>query len=180
MSITGKGTWDRRTTEGWDTKIQDAAGKAWFLFFSIFKNWSVVALQYCVSFWMYDKMNQLYVYIYPLPPLGPIPHPTPLGHHRAPSWAPCAIPQVPIGCFTCSSTYVSSDLPTHPTLPNTPCVHASVSLCLYSCPGTRFICIVFSYSSYSLLSLSPVFMCLFLFPSFCEYKPRGSLTSLTI
>ena len=38
-------------------------------------------------------MNQLYVFIYSLPPTHP--YPTPLGHHRALSWAPCAIEQLP-------------------------------------------------------------------------------------
>ena len=43
-------------------------------------------------FLLYNKVNQLYVYIYPLPlePSSHSPPPAPLGHHRAPSRAPCA------------------------------------------------------------------------------------------
>ena len=42
-----------------------------------------------------QQVNQLFVHICPLR-LGPPspPHPTPLGHHTALSWAPCAIKQV--------------------------------------------------------------------------------------
>ena len=37
------------------------------------------------QFLMYSKVNQLYVYIYPLPLEPPCPaHPTPLGHHGVP------------------------------------------------------------------------------------------------
>ena len=51
--------------------------------------WSIIALQWCVSFLLYNKVNQLYIYIYPhissllrLPPPHP-PYPTPLGGHKA-------------------------------------------------------------------------------------------------
>ena len=55
-------------------------------------------------FLLYNKVNWLYVYIYiptllSLSPMCP-PHPTPLGHHRALSWAPCGIPQLPTSYFT--------------------------------------------------------------------------------
>ena len=54
--------------------------------------WNIIALPYFVSFCC--CVNHLYVYIYPLP-LGPpspcTPNSMPLGHHRASSWAPCAI-----------------------------------------------------------------------------------------
>ena len=47
-------------------------------------------------FLTYNKVNQLYVHIYPLPLKPPThPHLTPLSHRRAPSWAPCVIQQVP-------------------------------------------------------------------------------------
>jgi len=42
---------------------------------------------------LYSKVIQLYTCIYPLPlqpPSHTSPHPTPLSHHRALSWAPCA------------------------------------------------------------------------------------------
>ena len=46
---------------------------------------------------MYNKVNQLCVYIYllHLEPYSHPPNPTPVGHQRAPSWAPRAIEQVP-------------------------------------------------------------------------------------
>ena len=41
-------------------------------------------------------VNQLYAYIHPLPLEPPFhhPHPTPIGHHRTPSWAPCTLQQL--------------------------------------------------------------------------------------
>ena len=46
---------------------------------------------------LHNKVNQPYVYIYPLPPGMPsyrAPPPShPVGHHRALGWAPCAIQQ---------------------------------------------------------------------------------------
>ena len=50
-------------------------------------------------------MNQLCVYVSALH-LG-LPHPTPLGHHRALSWAPGAIRPLSTGYFTHSSVYMS-------------------------------------------------------------------------
>ena len=47
----------------------------------------------------YNKVNQPWVYMCPLPlepPPHPPPHPTPLGCHRAPCWAPCVTQQLPI------------------------------------------------------------------------------------
>ena len=82
-------------------------------------------------FLLYNEVNQLCVYIYPLP-LGPPchltpPHPTHLGHHRAPSWAPWAIQQVPTSYlfYTWPCTYVNPNLPIHHTLhsPQPPCPH---------------------------------------------------------
>ena len=52
--------------------------------------WSVVALQCCVKFRLYSKMNQLYIYICPLP-FG---LPSHFGHHRALSRVPCVIQYV--------------------------------------------------------------------------------------
>ena len=49
----------------------------------------------------------------------PTPCPTPRGHHRALSWAPCALQQLPTGYLFCMwwGIYVSATLPVHPTLP---------------------------------------------------------------
>ena len=51
----------------------------------------------------WTPLSKWATYIYILPPSGaslwPPPHPTPLGHHRAPSWAPCAIQHFPTSCL---------------------------------------------------------------------------------
>ena len=57
-----------------------------FIFF-LHLYWSIIALQCYVS---YNKVNQLYVYVYPpypfpLEPPSHPPYPTPLGHHKASS-----------------------------------------------------------------------------------------------
>ena len=65
---------------------------------------SIIAFWCCVSFWLYHKVSQLYVYFIPsllnFPPTTP--HPAPLGHHRALSWAPCAIQDLPTSYLFCT------------------------------------------------------------------------------
>ena len=65
----------------------------------------IVALQRCVSFLLYSKVNQSYVYIYPLF-FG---FPSHLGYYRTPSRVPCATQKVLITviCFTHGSVYMS-------------------------------------------------------------------------
>ena len=74
---------------------QYPTSSSFFSFFLFLRNFSLG--DNCFTMWCWflphNIMNQLYVYIYPLPPepsFHPTPHPTPLGHHRAPNWAPCA------------------------------------------------------------------------------------------
>ena len=71
-------------------------------------NWVIIALQCGVSFCCYKNLNQLYIYVhlFPLKPLSH-PHPTPLCHHRAPSWAPCVMQPPASICFIHSSVYTS-------------------------------------------------------------------------
>ena len=59
----------------------------------LFLNWSIIALQCCVCFFCTTMWN-ICRYIYPFLRESPSPHspqPSHLGHHRALSWAPCAI-----------------------------------------------------------------------------------------
>ena len=76
----------------------------------------------------------------------PVPHPTPLGHHKAPSLVPCATEYVPTNyLFYTWSVYMlilfSQFIPL-PTPP--PCTHIhSLCLSLYSCPANRLICTTF-------------------------------------
>ena len=82
-------------------------------------------------FLLHNNVDQLCVYICALPlqsPSYPHPHPTPLGHHRAPSWAPCAIRQSPTSylLYTWSCIYVNPNLPVHPVCPLLPAVSARV------------------------------------------------------
>ena len=70
----------------------------WWPFFcgtSFFFNWRKIALQCCVGFChMTVQISHNYTYIPSLLSLPPLPHPTPLGHHRVPGWAPCIILQL--------------------------------------------------------------------------------------
>ena len=53
---------------------------------------------------------------------------SPLGHHRAPSWAPCASQRLPTGCFTRAGVHVPPPLAVCPVLSFPCCVHWS-TLC---------------------------------------------------
>ena len=60
--------------------------------FSFFLHWSIIAIQYCVNFYCIMKcISYMCAYISSLWPLTSH-H---LGHHRALSWVPCALQQVP-------------------------------------------------------------------------------------
>ena len=67
------------------------------------------------------RTSCMYTYIPSLLDLPPTPlNPTHLGHHRAPSWAPYAIQQVPTRYpfYTWQWTYVNPNLPIHPPPPS--------------------------------------------------------------
>ena len=95
-------------------------------------------------------MNQLYIYVYALL-LGPtshhLPHSTTLGHDRAPSWAPCAIKQLPTSYLFYTwyvYIYINATLWICLTLSFLPYVHMSVFyVWVYSCLASRLICTAF-------------------------------------
>ena len=89
--------------------------------------------------------------------------PTHRGHHREPSWAPCAIQQLPIVvCFTHCSIYMSvlisqsvllsSSLPPPQGYPHVSFLH----LHFCSRPGNRFICTSFLDFAYVHYQVVPV------------------------
>ena len=110
------------------------------------------------QFLLYNKVNQLYIYIYPhipsllrLPATLPIPPLQVVTKHRA---------DLPVLCncfplaiyFTFGSVYMSMPLshfvPDYPSPSLCPQVH-SLHLCLYSCPAPRFFITIFKkYSIY--------------------------------
>ena len=61
------------------------------------KNWNTIALQCCVSFSITAWISYMYTNapcLVNLPPTAP-PHLTSVSHHRAPTWALCAVQQLP-------------------------------------------------------------------------------------
>ena len=117
-----------------DSPISTSGFTATVIFFF---NWSVVAIQCHVGF-CYTKKWIFYMYTYVRSLLGMplIPHPTPLGHHKALSWAPYAYSMLSLAvCFTHSIVHmpipISQLNPTHSTTTIFTCLFpTSVSLFL--------------------------------------------------
>ena len=65
--------------------------------------------------------------------------PTPPGRHRARSWVPCAIQHVPTShlFYTWKCIYVKPNLPVHPTLHLSLCVHISILYVCISIPALK-------------------------------------------
>ena len=106
------------------------------------------------QFLLYNKVNQLYVYIYPhipsllrLPPTLPIPSLQMVTKHRADLPVLCGCFPLAIG-FTFGGIYKSMPLshfvPAHPSPSPCPQVH-SLRLHLCSCPATKFIRTIFFF-----------------------------------
>ena len=100
------------------------------------------------QFLLYNKVNQLYIYIYPhvssllrLPPTLPIPPLQVVTEHQDDLPVLCGCFPLAI-CFTFGSIYMSMPLshfvPAYPSPSPYPQVH-SLCLHLYSCPAPRFL-----------------------------------------
>ena len=119
------------------------------------------------QFLLYNKVNQLYIYIYPhissllcLPPTLPIPRLQVDTKHRADLPVLCGCFPLAI-CFTFGSVYMSMLLshfvPAYPYPSPCPQVH-SLRLRLYSCPAPRFLRTIFLYSMYMCQHMVFVFL----------------------
>ena len=117
-----------------------------------------------------------YMCIYPLSPESPS-HPTPLGHHRAASWAPCAVQKLPTSyTFTHSSVYMSvllsQFIPPSPSVPY---------MCASTCPFKFFFFCAHVYTTYWHICIRWVYPCVedtigvaleYLFTKILEYNPK--------
>ena len=108
------------------------------------------------SFLLYNKVNQLYIYIYPhissllcLPPTLPIPPLEVVTKHGADLTVLCSCFPLAI-YFTFGSVYMSMPLShfvsAYPSPSPCPQVHP-LRLCLYPCPAPRFFRTVFCLDS---------------------------------
>ena len=124
------------------------------------------------QFLMYNKVNQLYIYMYPhipsllhLPPTLPIPPLQVDTKHRADLPVLCGCFPLAI-YFTFGSVYMSMPLshfvPGYPSASPCPQVY-SLRLCLYSCPAPRFIRTFFFFFQIPYICVSMWY----LFFSFC-------------
>ena len=123
------------------------------------------------QFLLYNKVNQLYIYLYPhisfllcLPPILPIPPLQGVTKHRADLPVLCGCFPLAI-YFTFGSIYksipVSHFVPAYPYFSRCPQVH-SLHLCLYSCPAPRFLIATFFFLDSIYVCQHTVFVFLFL------------------
>ena len=104
---------------------------------------------------LYGTVNQLYVYIYPLwlesASHPPPPHPSRSKQSPKPSFLCFIAGSHEQSISQCGSVYTSILISQFVPLSSSPIPHAhvhSLCLCLYSYPGSRFICTVFLDSTY--------------------------------
>ena len=101
----------------------------------------------CVSFFCTIKwIHCIYTHISLPSWTSPQPHPTHLGHHRALSWVPSSIQQIPTSCFT-HTVHIhqfQSPISSH-SLPLPAGVNSSVFYVCASIPAlqNRYICTIF-------------------------------------
>ena len=113
------------------------------------------------QFLLYSKMNQLYIYIYPLF-FG---FPSHLGHHSALSRVPCAIQYVLISYlfYTQYQQHICVDRVSQLPPPSFPPWYpyiCSLHLCLYFCFANKITYTIFLDSTY--MRKYTIFVCLFL------------------
>ena len=104
-----------------------------------------------------DSAIDMRMYLYGSPSHFP-PHPTPLGCHRAPGWAPWVKQEIPTIYFIYGSGYISMLL--SPFVSASPCPLklpyprvCSLRLHLHCCPANRFISTILLDSIYSAWAL---------------------------
>ena len=137
------------------------------------------------QFLLYNKVNQLYIYIYPhipsllcLPPTLPIPPLQVVTKHRADLPVLCGCFPLAI-CFkfgsVCMSMPLSHFVPAYPSPSPWPQVH-SLHLRLYSCPAPRFFRTIFFQILYICVSTRYLF---FFFNNFIgvQLPQNGALVS---
>ena len=132
-----------------------------FHFFFWHLYWSIIALQWYVSFCCITTESVIYIHIspHPLPLVSAShpPYPTPLGGHKAPTWSPCAMRLLLTSYFTFGSVYMfmplSDFVPAYPSPSPCPQVH-SLHLCLYSCPALRFFKTIFNFFRFHICVLA--------------------------
>ena len=135
------------------------------------------------SFLLYNKVNPaicIHISPYPLPLASPShpPYLTPLGGHRALSWSPCAMQQLPTSYlfYIWQCIYVNATFSLRPSLP-TP-LKSVLNVCIYSCPTTRFISTIFLDSIYMRLAYGICFSVSDLLDS--VWQTLGPSTSLQV
>ena len=125
--------------------------------------WTRIALQCCVRFccttsWISCMYVCVCMYIYIPLSLKPPSHsqPTPLGHHRVPCWAPCAMQQLPIHYLFYTWCVYTSVLLSPFVLPSFPyCVHQSILRVWALIPALQIYTLLLTSSDMSWLGNSP-------------------------
>ena len=106
-----------------------------------FLNWSIIALQCRVSFCCTTSISYMYTYYTYIPSFLSLAHTSPpshpLGHHRAPSCAPCAIQQPPLAALRMVVYIRQCTLNLSHPLPFLPCVHKCVLYIRVSIPALQ-------------------------------------------